>query len=103
MTQTNGVKLKNKTESENDAKILKEWNRLSCELVDDNYKAGRIKKEAADYRNSGMADFCEETVLICKQKYYDGEEYLSDNGFDRIERYLKLLRPKSKLLAKVGS
>lgn len=95
--------MKSRAEAENDAEALKEWNRRSKKLVQENYKAGRKGKEAADHINSGMADYCEETIVSCKEKYYKGEPTLSDNGFDRIERYLELLRPDSPYLEKVGS
>lgn len=54
-------------------------------------------------RNTKMADYAEELILRAKEHYYSGDDIMSDNAFDKLERNLKLLRPDSPVLEKVGS
>ena len=59
--------------------------------------------EGSDIRNNKMADYCEEKILEAKEAYYDsGETIMSDKYYDRLEDNLKILRPDSKVLEKVG-
>lgn len=66
-----------------------EWNRLHVISI--------------HLRNEFFADYCEEIILKAKKSYYDtGKTIMSDEKYDGVERKLKLLRPKSKVLEKVG-
>lgn len=51
-----------------------------------------------------MADWCEEQILLAKKAYYTTENALyEDDAYDNIEMRLKILRPDSSVLQKVGS
>lgn len=83
---------------------IDDWQDLYQKCVAENNKNGRECQEAADYSNSVMADFCEDLILQAKKAYYDtGEPIMDDLTFDNFENRLKLLRPNSKILEKVGS
>lgn len=54
--------------------------------------------------NSGMADYCELMILKAKELYYSGGETLmSDLNYDKLEDRLRMLRPDSEVLEKVGT
>ena len=87
-----------------DKDYLDDWNNLHCKCVKENNKVGRNGKESADYRNGVMADYCEEMILKGKEAYYGtGNIIMTDQQYDKFENILKLLRPNSKILEKVGS
>jgi NAD-dependent DNA ligase len=70
------------------------WNQKHCELI----------VQGPAIRNKLMADFCEETILNAKNAYYNTEKpVMTDEAYDKTEEYLRLLRPDSKALEKVGS
>ena len=83
---------------EDDKYWIDEWNQLHIQYV----KEERENK-IDNYRNDKMADYCEEIIIKAKKAYYDGNPIMTDSKFDRFEEYLKLLRPNSKILEKVGS
>ena len=81
-----------------------DWNALHCECVVENELAGRKGRESADYRNNRMADYCEEQIVKAKEAYYNTSEVImTDQMYDKLEDWLRLLRPTSKILEKVGS
>jgi NAD-dependent DNA ligase len=50
-----------------------------------------------------MADFCEKLVIDAKNAYYKTDSpIMTDQVFDKLEEYLKILRPNSDVLKKVG-
>lgn len=55
-----------------------------------------------EYRNNQMADWCEQMIDKAKTAYYTGKAIMDDETYDAIENDLKLLRPTSKMLKKVG-
>ena len=88
-----------KTEKE----YTKDWNDLHCKLVAENNTSGRTGVASAAYRNNAMADYCERMILEGKEVYYNsGENIMSDLQYDRFEDRLRVLRPDSKILEKVG-
>jgi NAD-dependent DNA ligase len=51
-----------------------------------------------------MADFCESQIILAKKAYYDTESpIMEDIVYDKFEDYLKIIRPDSKVLEKVGT
>lgn len=53
--------------------------------------------------NSGMADYCERMIIKAKELYYSsGETIMSDLNYDKLEDRLRMLRPDSDVLEKVG-
>lgn len=70
------------------------WNELHCRFI----------KQGAKSRNSQCANWCEEQIILAKKAYYEtGNPIMEDNVYDKIESYLTILRPCSKILEKVGS
>lgn len=78
---------------------LDEWNRIHCSIVAEN------PKPSAEERNSRMADYCEKMILKAKETYYNNpdEMIMEDFTYDWFEDRLKILRPNSKILEKVGA
>lgn len=75
------------------AEYLKEWNELHRKYT----------KLGSETRNSKMADYCEEMIMEAKKHYYgSGNTIMEDSTYDRLENCLKVLRPDSKILDKVG-
>lgn len=71
------------------------WNDLHCKY---------IHKYGADKRNELMADHCEELILKAKEVYYNtGNTIMTDATYDYYEDKLRILRPTSKALEKVGT
>lgn len=71
-----------------------DWNVLHIKYI----------KIGVNYRNEKMADYCEQIILKAKDSYYNtGQRIMDDHTFDRHEAWLKLLRPDSRILLKVGS
>ena len=69
------------------------WNNKYCELVALGYSD----------RNDRLADWCEEIILEAKKRYYgQGDTIMCDGDYDAIEGRLRILRPNSKCLTKVG-
>lgn len=55
-------------------------------------------------RNENMANYLEDLIIKAKKSYYEtGEPIMTDMAYDWHENRLKTLRPKSKVLEKVGS
>jgi len=71
---------------------LKEWNDLFTKNVHND----------SPHVNEVMADYCEKLLLKAKARYYKGLPIMEDNVYDNIEDKLKILRPNSKVLEKVG-
>ncbi len=69
--------------------IVDSWNKLHCELV--------------AQRNNEMADYCERNVEAAKIMYYAGSPLITDQSYDWLEDKLKILRPESDVLKKVGA
>ena len=87
-----------------DKEWLDKWNTLHCTAVKDNVDNDRNGEDAADFRNDLMADYCEELISLAKASYYDtGDIIMTDAYYDRVEYYLKSLRPESEMLKKVGN
>ncbi len=86
-----------------DEQMNEEWNEQHCKYVQINRDNGRITHEAASFRNNRMADYCESVILKAKEAYYDGTPIMTDVWYDKIEDNLRILRPNSKMLEKVGS
>lgn len=60
--------------------------------------------KGADARNEAMSLWLEDTIIEAKKAYYEtGENLMEDRVYDKLEEYLKLLKPDSKVLEKVGS
>lgn len=73
--------------------FIEEWNRLHCIFI----------QEGPEIRNKKMADWLEEKILEAKEAYYNtGTPIMEDATYDKMENYLKTLRPGSKILEKVG-
>lgn len=69
------------------------WNKMHIEHC----------KKGGAIRNNIMADYCEEMILAAKKAYYGSSEVImSDTRYDWFEDTLKLLRPDSNILEKVG-
>ncbi len=66
-----------------------EWNDKHCELVNS--------------RNNFMANYCEVKIKAAKKDYYAGNPTMSDQTYDWYENNLKILRPNSSVLKKVGT
>jgi hypothetical protein len=69
------------------------WNAIDVQLL----------KLPWPIRNETMADFLENVLEKAKTEYYNGNPFLEDRAFDHWENNLKLLRPSSLLLQRVGS
>lgn len=81
-----------------------EWNNLHCKCVEENREAERNGTESKEYRDNVMADYLEKTLLEAKEAYYNsGDETMSDSQYDKFEGWLKIIRPNSKFLEKVGA
>ena len=79
------------------------WNIEHIQCVKYNNDSGRFCKEAADHRNKRMADWLEFHMSKAKDAYYNsGVPIMSDVTYDNFEDKLKVLRPDSNLLTKVG-
>jgi len=73
-----------------DKEYTAEWNDLHIKYVAE--------------RNNKMADYCEDLIVEAKEAYYDSDaSIMSDKTYDKLERYLGILRPDSEILIKVGS
>ena len=66
------------------------------------FKTFKAQPHLAGHRNKKMANWLEEILNEAKTKYYTGVEIMSDRQYDKFENYLKLLKPDSKILEKVG-
>ncbi len=82
-----------------DELMNKEWNEQHCALV----ATARDLELPSSFRNEKMADYCESVILKAKEAYYDGTPIMTDVWYDKIEDNLRILRPNSKMLEKVGS
>ncbi len=72
---------------------VKEWNDFHTKYI----------KEGSDIRNTKMADYCEKVIEEAKKIYYTtNKSIMTDNMYDRFEDSLRILRPDSKILKKVG-
>lgn len=70
-----------------------EWNRLHILEI----------TKGADKRNENLADWLEARILEAKESYYNtGNPIMEDKVYDKMEDYLKSLRPTSTVLQKVG-
>jgi NAD-dependent DNA ligase len=69
--------------------IVEEWNDMHCKFV--------------AQRNNAMADHCEKNIAAAKHFYYAGTPIMSDKSFDWLEDKLKVLRPDSSSLKRVGA
>ena len=78
-----------------DIKDLRDtWNQMHCELI----------KQGPTIRNELMANWCEEQIILAKKAYYNTENSLyTDEAYDSIEDNLRVIRPTSNVLKKVGS
>ena len=98
----------------NDDHWTKEWNDLhikyckeemeDChtELVD-GFLCSWPREEMVNHRNNKMADYCEEMIVKAKDAYYNTDSPIMDaNRYAPFQGMLKLLRPNSKVLVKVG-
>lgn len=107
----------NKPHKEYDEKDWdEEWNELHKKYVKEEMKnaiegeseCGKFKTfsappEMQGYRNKKMADYLEEIILMAKKEYYTtGEPIMEDYRYDKMEKYLEMLRPESDVLKKVG-
>jgi hypothetical protein len=72
---------------------VNKWNKKHCDCI----------KLGSDKRNEVMANFAEVLIIKAKDKYYSGNPIMSDQAYDRFEKWLKILRLKSFVLIKVGS
>lgn len=80
------------------------WNELHCKCVKENEALGNTGADSSLYRNNIMADHCEEMILKAKDAYYNsGDVIMSDWQYDMFEDRLRVLRPNSIILNKVGS
>ena len=100
-----------------DSEWMDDWNNLSIKYGSEEYKeategiseCGEFRTfaplpEKVDHRNIKMADYCEDTITKAKSAYYNtGDSIMSDNHYDKLESYLRILRPKSKIFKIVGS
>lgn len=87
-----------------DNEYIEEWSAIYQKIVIQNRQMGRECAEAADFSNNIMANYCENLIVRAKEAYYKTQDpIMSDLAYDRIERNLKILRPDSKMLEKVGS
>lgn len=94
---------------------LHEWNELHCKYVKeemencysdvkDDFHRYWPREKMVGHRNSKMADYCEKMIIKAKETYYNtGESIMSDQIYDSLERKLKILKPESKVLEKVGT
>ena len=72
---------------------LDKWNDKYCEFV---------QNKDIDV-NEAMADWCEQIILEAKNAYYNTSTSIMEDGdYDTIEGRLKILRPDSNVLVKVG-
>lgn len=77
-----------------DSEHLREWNKLHCEYI----------QKGASYRNVKMADHCEKLIQKARDFYYNsGETIMSDAYYDRLERWLVILKPDNTILDMVGA
>jgi len=78
-----------------DKEYSKIWNDMHIKL---------INKHTPSKRNDLMADYCETMILKAKDAYYNtGTVIMSDRQYDDFEDKLRILRPTSKVLDKVGA
>lgn len=109
--------LLNKTYKEYDHNDwLEEWNMLHITYIKEEmdgatesvsecgmFRVFTRKPEMTNYRNDKMADYLEEIMIMAKKEYYTtGEPIMDDPQYDKMEDVLKLLRPNSNVLKKVG-
>lgn len=98
-----------------DKEWQEEWNELHCKYTAEQMKnaikgisdCGKFRTfkpqpEMVDHRNNKMADYIEEIIVKAKNTYYAGEPIMSDQYYDKLENILRLLRPDSKMLEKIG-
>jgi len=69
------------------------WNEKHCEYIG----------LGGEERNRLMGIWCEHQLLEAKKAYYNGNPIMEDRVFDKIEEYLRVLNPDSKVLEKVGT
>lgn len=81
-----------------------EWNEKHFQCVSDGRSNNLSPAAHAEYRNNIMADHCEDMIVLAKKAYYDSDNpIMEDSQYDKFEDYLRILRPDSKVLQKVGN
>lgn len=82
-------------------KTDEEWISIWNNRWKDNFRDNL--EESWDFRNKFMVIFLEEVLTNAKEQYYNTDtDIMTDKMYDRFERFLAHLDPKSKLLDKVG-
>lgn len=76
------------------ADLVDKWNRRDIEM---------LKTMGGLERNEAMADWLESLIMEAKRMYYTtGNPIMDDESYDDCEDKLRILRPNSPILDKVG-